>query len=268
MLGQFDSGNSNAGSSGEKSADYPGIGLAVACLVLGIVSVPFSLFVIGGVYGLLGIILGVVHIRKKTNLLRPLVFWGLGLSLVGLLGSAGFGAYYFVQIRQVQETMTMVESQEYDEWVGAQAPDFNVTELDGNSISLSELRGRRVVLDFWATWCPPCRMEIPHFVKLRNRYDANDLVIIGISSEKGATIRSFMRKHRINYILAVEPDLDPPYADITSLPTTFFIDREGIIRHVAEGYHDFEELNTFVSMLDSEPDANGQSKDLPERVEP
>jgi peroxiredoxin len=256
MFGQINSGNSNVGSSGEKPVDYPGFGIAVACFVLGIVSIPLSLFLIGGICGLLGLILGAVHLRKKSNLLRPLALWGLGLSLVGLLGSAGFGAYYFMQLKQVRETMAIMESQDYDEWVGVQAPDFSLTDLDGNSISLSELRGRRVVLDFWATWCPPCRMEVPHFVKLRNRYDVNDLVIIGISSEEEATIRSFISKHRINYVLAVGRNLGLPYADITSLPTTFFIDRKGVIKHVAEGYHDFEELNTFVIALDRKPDAN------------
>jgi len=254
--------HSNVGNSSEKPADYPGFGLAVACLVLGIVSIPFSLFLVGGIYGLLGLILGVVHLRKKSNLLRPLTLWGLGLSLIGVLGSAGFGIYYLMQIKQVRETMATIESQDYDEWVGTQAPDFNLTDLNGNSISLSKLKGKRVVLDFWATWCPPCRTEIPHFVKLSNVYDANDLMIIGISSEEETTIRSFRSKHRINYVLAVEPDLGVPYANVTSLPTTFFIDRKGVIRHVAEGYHDFKELNTFVIALDRKPDANEETQDL------
>jgi peroxiredoxin len=260
--------NSNNVGNSSETINYPGFGLAIACFVLGIVSIPFSLFLVGGIYGLLGLVLGAVHISKKNNLLRPLALWGLVLSLIGLLGSAGFGAYYFLQIRQMQKTMATIESQNYDEWIGVQAPDFSITDLDGNSISLSKLKGRRVIVDFWATWCPPCRMEIPHFITLRNRYDANDLIIIGISSEEESTIRSFGDKHRINYALAVEPKLVAPYADITSIPTTFFIDREGIIRHIAKGYHDFEKLNSYVIALDHEPDANEATQDLSGDREP
>jgi peroxiredoxin len=262
--------NSNNVGSSSETANYPGFGLAIACFVLGIVSIPFSLFLVGGIYGLLGLILGAVHISKKNNLLRPLALWGLVLSLIGLLGSAGFGAYYFMQIRQMQKTMAMIESQDqsYDEWLGTQAPDFSITDLDGDSITLSKLKGKRVVVDFWATWCHPCLMEIPHFIKLRNRYDANDLMIIGLSSEKESTIRSFGKKHRINYALAVEPNLVAPYADITSIPTTFFIDREGVIRYVTEGYHDFENLNTYIMLLDHKHDANEETQDLSGDREP
>jgi peroxiredoxin len=260
--------SNNVGNSSEKPAVYPGFGLAVACFVLGILSIPFSLFLIGGIYGLLGLILGIVHLSKKNYLLRPLTMWGLSLSLVGLLGSAGFGIYYFLQVKQLRQTMSMMETREYEEWIGVEAPDLTLKVLDGNTVILSELRGRSVILDFWATWCPPCRMEIPHFVKLRNRYDANDLAIIGISSEDVNTLNSFAREHRINYLLASEKDLPEPYADVTSIPTTFFIDQEGIIRHVAEGYHDFEDLNNFVNVLNSEPNASGQEQDQSGHVEP
>jgi peroxiredoxin len=93
-------------------------------------------------------------------------------------------------------------------------------------------------------------------VRLRNTYDGNDVIIIGISAEDEKTIHSFAKKRRINYSLALEPNLPAPYADVTSLPTTFFIDREGIIRYVAEGYHDFEQLNIFVKGLDRKADPN------------
>ena len=185
-----------------------------------------------------------------------MAWWGLSLSIAGLLVTTGFAIYVFGEVRQFQETMTMLQSQSYDEWIDTEAPDFTLKDLEGNPVTLSALKGRRVILNFWATWCPPCRMEIPHFVKLRNMHDSNDLVIIGISSEKEKTIRSFGEKHRINYSLAVERDLPSPYADVTSIPTTFFIDRDGIIRHVSGGYHDFKELNGFVLALDRKEDPN------------
>lgn len=267
MIDQLNPASNGRSSSEVKSSGYYGIGLAVASLVLGITSVPLSLFLIGGIYGLIGLILAVVHLSKKTNILRPMAWWGLSVSIIGLLASVGFGTYYYMQIKQFQKRMTAMGEQKYEEWIGVEAPNFTLECLDGNTVTLSELRGRRVILDFWATWCPPCKREIPHFVELRNMYDSNDLAVIGISSEDKNTVSPFATKHGINYPLASEKDLPAPYADITSLPTTFFIDRQGIIRHVAEGYHDFEELNTFVSMLAREPDANEQSQDLSGHVE-
>jgi peroxiredoxin len=92
---------------------------------------------------------------------------------------------------------------------------------------------------------------------LSKTYDADDLVIIGISSESEATIRSFRDKWQISYPLAGASNLPSPYGDIKSIPTTFFIDRKGIIRDVLVGYHDFRQLNAHVIALDQPPDPNG-----------
>jgi peroxiredoxin len=243
--------SSEAGSSGSS-----GIGLAVASLVLGIISVPLSPFLIGGICGLIGSMLAIVHLRRKTNILRPLAWWGLTISVIGLLAAVGFGAYYYIQIKQFQKTTAVMEQQDPKEWAGLEAPDFTLKYLNGSTFTLSELRGHRVILDFWATWCPPCRREIPHLVRLRNTYDSNDLVIIGISPEDEETLSSFATEQRINYSLAREKDLPAPYADVISIPTTFFIDRQGIIRHVAKGYHDFEELKDLTIALDDKKDPN------------
>jgi thiol-disulfide isomerase/thioredoxin len=133
-----------------------------------------------------------------------------------------------------------------------------MTTLDGTKIKLSELKGRRVIVDFWATWCPPCVAEIPHFVRLRKEVATNDLVIIGISSEEADTLRPFVKKQRISYPIATAENLPSPFSDVESIPTTFFIDAEGLIQEVAVGYHDFNELKTHALKI-----ASPRSKDSP-----
>ncbi|HUT29549.1 MAG TPA: TlpA disulfide reductase family protein [Sedimentisphaerales bacterium] len=236
----------------ERSA---GTGLAVASLVLGILAVLLSAACVGAICGLVGLILAVTHLRR-SRVLRPMAWWGLGLSILGLLLAIAFTVYAGRAFRQIRENMGQSASRTYQQWIGKEAPDIALKDVDGKSLALSELRGRRVVLDFWATWCPPCKGEIPHFVKLSNTYDADDLVIIGISSEDEATIRSFRDSRGIKYPLAAGRNLPSPYGDIKSIPTTFFIDRKGIIRDVLVGYHDFARLNAHVIALDHPRDPN------------
>lgn len=255
MEEEKNSGLVGGGKAGQDKKVLTGLGLAVAILVLGLVSIPFSILLVGGIEGLIGIVLAIVYLKKKQEL-RKMVWWGLGLSVVGLIASAGFGMYYYREYKQIQDTTEMLAEQSYSEWIGKPAADFTVKDLEGNEIKLSGLKGRRVILDFWATWCPPCRMEIPHFVKLRNVYDSNGLVIIGISNEDEKTLKEFREKHRINYVLASERNLPRPYSDVTSIPTTFFIGRDGIIRDVVSGYHDYDFLNLTVQGLDRRNEPN------------
>jgi peroxiredoxin len=255
MIEEIKVGPTEGRGRGGKDAEFAGLGLAVASLVLGILSVSLSLMMIGGACGLVGLGLAIVHLNKRY-ILRSMAWWGLGLSVAGLLFTVVFAIYFVSGVLEVRRTMAALEEQSFEEWIGTEAPDFTLTDLEGNTVVLSGLKGRRVILDFWATWCPPCRKEIPHFVKLRNEYDANDVFIMGISGEDEKTIRPFGKQHRINYPLGVEKDMPSPYSDITSIPTTFFVDRDGIIRYVAEGYHDFKELNGFLAGLDRKADPN------------
>lgn len=220
-----------------------GIGLAVASLVLGLISLSFSFFVIGAGAGIVGLILAIIHLSKRLPL-KTMAVWGLMLSALGTIAGAGFGVLYGIRIHQGRPMMREWASEEFKEYIGKTAPDMTLTDLDGNEIILSELKGKRVVLDFWATWCPPCKKEIPHFVELRKTIEPEELVIIGISNEPAEVIKTFAEKYDINYPLVSVPDdeLPEPYSNIISIPTTFFIDREGAIENVISGYHSFEEL--------------------------
>lgn len=224
-------------------SNRPPIGLAIASLVLGILAVVLGLFLVGGVLGVLGILLATLHLRR-SRASRRMAWSGLVLSLVGLSIAGAMTPFYIRFIKELKTTMAEMEKNavKVDEWIGVPAPDFTVTTVDGESITLSELKGKRVVLDFWATWCGPCVKEIPHFITLRNLISPDELVIVGLSQESEATLRPFVAKKGMNYPVASAKDLPRPYSGIVSIPTTFFIDRNGVIQDAVVGYHDLGAL--------------------------
>ena len=107
-----------------------------------------------------------------------------------------------------------------------------------------------MIVDIWATWCPPCRAEIPHFNQLASEFGEDKLVIVGITGEDEATVREFMKATPMKYNVACTADLPAPYNEVTGIPTTFFIDRNGVIDAVAVGYCDYVELKTKATSAD------------------
>lgn len=221
------------------------LGLAIASLILGITGLVFSLLLFGCVLGLVGMILGVLHWRR-SKAGRAMAGWGIGLGAASILVGAAMSVVAYQAYLSFSDMMEEGGGgTDFSQWEGVPAPDIAVNTLDGERLQLSQLRGRRVILDFWATWCPPCVKEIPHFIQLINETSRDDLVIVGISDEDEATLREFVGKQGVNYpVGGAASELVSPYAAITAIPTTFFIDREGVIQFVLEGYHDLGELRT------------------------
>ena len=109
------------------------------------------------------------------------------------------------------------------------APDFSIVDLQGKQISLSSLKGKVVVLNFWASWCPSCKAEIPDFVKTYEKYRDEGLIIIGIAvNSKPDDVRELVKKYNITYFVAMDDGrVEKAYGPIPFVPTTFIIDKEG-----------------------------------------
>lgn len=125
----------------------------------------------------------------------------------------------------------------FNTWYGQMAPDFTLTDITGKIHKLSDYRGKDVMIVFWATWCGPCIIEIPHLIKLRNIVPEDKLAMLAISFEDPGLVKRFAERRKMNYtILAAEVrNLPKPYSRIYGIPSSFFINPDGKIKFATEG---------------------------------
>lgn len=134
-------------------------------------------------------------------------------------------------------------------------PAFELATITGATVSSDELRGHVVLVNFWATWCPPCRMEMPGFQSVYDRRRADGFVILGIAADAGtAGVERFLTERGITYPVAMAtPSVTRAFGGPRTLPTSFLIDRSGRIRYRVEGIFTSVALDRAVQRLLSEP---------------
>lgn len=123
------------------------------------------------------------------------------------------------------------------------APSWTLQDINGKSVQLSDFKGKVVILAFWATWCPPCRAEIPGFIELQSKYADKGFAVIGVSLDQGgaAVVKAFSEKAQINYpVVLGDQATAAAYGGIFSLPTTYLIDRDGKVAGVHVGFDEAE----------------------------
>ena len=164
-------------------------------------------------------------------------------------------AVYGMGSRKAAESPAPNKNGQKDTQAANTAPDFSLTDINGETLKLSDYAGKVIILDFWATWCPPCRTEIPFFIELQEEYGKKELAVIGIAMDDESKVKSFAKEFKINYpVAAVEGaqsrQISTAYGGVRGLPTTFVIDKEGLIQRKYVGFRpksvfeaDYKELS-------------------------
>jgi thiol-disulfide isomerase/thioredoxin len=140
--------------------------------------------------------------------------------------------------------------QQVAQFKGKPAPDFTLDDLTGNKVSLDSYKGKALLINFWATWCGPCKIETPWLVELRNQYAAQGFEVLGISTEgddlqsgdkegwakQKVAIAKFVKEEKMPYPVLINGDsLSKPYGGLDAMPTSFYVDRAGNVVAVQLG---------------------------------
>lgn len=135
------------------------------------------------------------------------------------------------------------------------APNFTFADLNGQQHTLASVKGKVAIIDLWATWCGPCKKEIPSFIKLKSQY-GDKLQIIGVSyDDDEGDLKTYMNGEgkKINYSVVYGAKMAKhPFGQPDALPTTYFIDKQGNIRKEHSGFMSYEELNALIQKLMAE----------------
>lgn len=133
--------------------------------------------------------------------------------------------------------------------IGAKAPDFELKTLSGETVKLSSLKGKKVMLNFWATWCPPCKAEMPDMEKFYKE-PGKDVVILAVNIDPQLDVKGFVKQYGITFpILLDEKDEVNESYQILSIPTTYFINSNGVIQNKYTGAMSLDSMKQFTSKL-------------------
>jgi thiol-disulfide isomerase/thioredoxin len=175
-------------------------------------------------------------------MLRQCLFF---LSLTGL-GLAGCNQRPASSPQPIQAVIAAGET-------GSHLPEFSLKDLQGREISSADFRGKVVLIDFWATWCQPCKKEMPGYQRLLNRYGPRGFAVIGFKFDTMVDMEDpvqFAKKLAVRYPLAVAPDdLKQKFGGIEGLPTTMLYDRQGILRKKIVGFEYTDVIESAVKPL-------------------
>ena len=186
-----------------------------------------------------GVMIVVFHFLKSRTSVRR-AWTGIAISLIpAIVLPIQIYARYQLQQRVAEQAAR---------WEGVESPALSFVTLDGQKVELAQLRGKRVLLNFWATWCPSCQAEMPEIDGLVSASPDAKVAVFGISFEDEATVRDYEKKNPVRYPLVVASPqrLPEPFNEIQALPTSFVVDENGVIEAIRSGYLGSDELKALV----------------------
>jgi peroxiredoxin len=191
---------------------------------------------------------------KKTVpavLLAALLIWGIyDISHKNNISNDDLGKNNINTKAKVDKTVKVNTGIEE----GNLAPDFELTTLDGKQVRLSDYRGKKVILNFWATWCPPCKAEVPDLEKFYSTYKDKGIVILGVNltqAEKNqSAIKAFVKSYGITYTIPLDvKSLISGIYQVSAIPTSYIIDSRGIISKKVVGPMDFKTMKSILANI-------------------
>lgn len=143
------------------------------------------------------------------------------------------------------------------------APDFALKDSTGKTVKLSDFRGKVVLLNFWATWCGPCKMEVPWFMEFEQKHKDQGLVVLGVAMDDDGwdVVKPYLERYRVNYrVVMGTPEIADLYGGVESLPTTFLLDREGRVARTHIGLVSKKDYQDDIDQLLGVPAAGGDQR--------
>ncbi len=129
-----------------------------------------------------------------------------------------------------------------DQLIGSEAPDFTLTDVDGREVRLSEHRGKAVIVDFWATWCPPCKALMPELEALARDHDgALEVIAVSVDGDPPTAVPTFAREHGYTFTMTADErghEVARAWGGTRGIPSTYLVDPAGVVRHHWLGKHD------------------------------
>ncbi|MHA0857229.1 peroxiredoxin family protein [Paenibacillus sp. CMAA1364] len=176
-----------------------------------------------------------------------------GIAIIIVLLLVGWGVYDYLNQDQPQPNHEQQSLENIGIKKGNNAPDFELMDLKGKPVKLSDYKGKKVIINFWATWCPPCRAEMPHMEKIYEEY-GDDVIVLAVNltntESKASDVHTFVEKFELTFPIVLDEKgyVSDTYR-IIAYPTSYFVDTQGVIQEIFQGAINYDMMTKALSKI-------------------